>query len=171
MAVLANASKEKVNAAYSLDGVLIGDALGLEVGRIAIEDVHVGWVDVDVREEVLPHERVVRLRVVAGDADVLIHVESDDIFKGDLIKQGRLSVCCDFERKSKGQKEKKTYLASLVLLDKHLVNTQRTGASGQTQDEGVVSGWVESLDAVDDVVCHIGAGSSVVVADDQSHLG
>jgi hypothetical protein len=41
-------------------------------------------VNVYVREEVFPHEGVVRLWVVAGDADVFVHVEGDDIFKGDL---------------------------------------------------------------------------------------
>lgn len=84
VAVLADAGQEEVDAADALDGVLVGDALGLERGRVAVEDVHVGRVDVDVREEVLPHEGVVRLWVVARDADVLVHVEGDDVFKGDL---------------------------------------------------------------------------------------
>lgn len=85
VAVLADARKEQVNAAGPLNGILVGDALGLQVGRIAVEDVHVGGVDVYMREEVLPHEGVVRLGMVAGDAHVLIHVEGDDILKGDLM--------------------------------------------------------------------------------------
>jgi hypothetical protein len=41
-------------------------------------------VDVHMREEVLPHEGVVGFGVVARDADVLVHVERDDMFEGDL---------------------------------------------------------------------------------------
>lgn len=81
VAVLANAGKEQVNAASLLNGILVGDALGLQVGRIAVENVDVGRVDVYVGEEVLPHKGVVGLGVVAGDAHVLIHVEGDDILK------------------------------------------------------------------------------------------
>jgi hypothetical protein len=81
VAVLADASKEQVNAAGLLDGIFVGDALGLQVGRIAVEDVDVGRVDVYVGEEVLPHEGVVGLCVVAGNTHVLIHVEGDDILK------------------------------------------------------------------------------------------
>lgn len=41
-------------------------------------------VDVDVGEEVGPHEGMVALWVVAGEADVLVHVEGDDVFERDL---------------------------------------------------------------------------------------
>lgn len=81
VAVLANTSEEQVDAASSLNGILIGDALGFQAGCVAVENVHVGGVDVYMGEEVLPHKGVVRLGVVAGDAHVLIHVEGNDIFK------------------------------------------------------------------------------------------
>lgn len=61
VAVLADAGEEEVDAADALDGVLVGDALGLEAGGVAVEDVDVVGVDVDVGEEVFPHEGVVRL--------------------------------------------------------------------------------------------------------------
>ena len=86
VAVLANAREEEVDAAVALDGVLVGDALGLEAGGVAVEDVDVGRVDVDVGEEVLPHEGMVRLRVVSGNTHVLVHVEGDDILKRNLAK-------------------------------------------------------------------------------------
>lgn len=84
VAVLANAGKEEVDTADGLDGIFVGDALGLEVLGIAVQDVHVGGVDIDVGEEILPHEGVVGFGVVAGNAHVLIHVESDDMLEGDL---------------------------------------------------------------------------------------
>lgn len=84
VAVLADTSKEEINAADSLDGVFVGDALSLEVGGIAVQDVNIGRMDIDVREEVLPHEGVVGFGVVAGNSYVFVHVESDDMLKGDL---------------------------------------------------------------------------------------
>lgn len=45
----------------------------LQILRISIEDVDILGVDVDVLEQVLPHERVVGLVVVAWQADILVH--------------------------------------------------------------------------------------------------
>lgn len=72
VAVLADAGEEEVDAAGGLDLGLVGDALGLQVGRVAVEDVDVVGVDVYVGEEVLPHEGVVALGVVPRDPDVLV---------------------------------------------------------------------------------------------------
>lgn len=72
MSIGANAAQEEVNATVGLDGGFVGYTLGLEIWRIAIEDVDVARVDIDVREEVLVHERVVGFWVLAGDPDVLI---------------------------------------------------------------------------------------------------
>lgn len=82
VAVLADAAEEQVDAAGRLDLLLVLHALGLEVRRVAVQDVHVVRPDVDVREEVLPHERVVAFRVVPRDADVLILWETGDVLGG-----------------------------------------------------------------------------------------
>lgn len=58
------------------------------------------------------------------------------------------------------------YLARLELFYENLVDTQRAGASGQAQNEGVLGSRVEGLDAVDNVVGDIAACSSSVVAND-----
>lgn len=84
MSIGTNPTQEKLNASSPLDLLLVGYALFFEILGIAIQDVNVGRVDVDVAEEVLVHERVVGLRVLARDPDVLVHVERDDIFEGDF---------------------------------------------------------------------------------------
>lgn len=84
MSVFANASKEKINAASRLDCILVCVALGLWVGRIAIKDVDVGRMNVDMGKEMLPHKGVIGMRVVSRQSDVLVHVEGDDIFERDL---------------------------------------------------------------------------------------
>lgn len=56
VAILTDTGKEQIDAANGLDGVLVGDALGLEALGVTIENVDVGRVDVYVGEEVVPHE-------------------------------------------------------------------------------------------------------------------
>jgi hypothetical protein len=40
--------------------------------------------DVYVLEEVIPHERVVGLRVITGETNIFIHVEGNNVFKTDF---------------------------------------------------------------------------------------
>src|SRR5690554_7548652 len=40
--------------------------------------------DVDVRKEVVPHKTVVAFGMLLRNPDVLVHIESDDFFKGHL---------------------------------------------------------------------------------------
>lgn len=85
-----NTSKEKIDAARSLDGLLVLLAFGIQVIRLSVQDVRVLWavqsqhiidgrldlkkclLDIDEGEEVLKHERVIRFRVVSRDSDVFI---------------------------------------------------------------------------------------------------
>lgn len=90
VAVFADACEEQVDAASDFYGILVRNTLGLEIGSVAVEDVDVGGVDIDVGEEVLPHERMVRFGMVARDADIFVHVEGDYIFEGDLRWHGLL---------------------------------------------------------------------------------
>ena len=55
--------------------------LGLEVFGVAIEDVDVLFLDVNVVEEVVPHEGMVALGVVHIEANVLVHVEGHHILE------------------------------------------------------------------------------------------
>jgi len=70
-----------------MDAASLGDfkfillALGREVAGVAVEDVHILRKDVDVLEEVVPHEIVVALRMVAGQPHVLVHVERLDVLE------------------------------------------------------------------------------------------
>ena len=74
-------AQEELNATKLCNFSLVFVAFLLQIGRIAVEDVYVGRVDVDVAEEVLPHEAVVRLGMVARQANVLVHVERHDVLE------------------------------------------------------------------------------------------
>ena len=56
VAIGPNAREEELDAPIRLDLLLVAIALDLQIGRIAVEDVDVLPLDVDVPEEVLPHE-------------------------------------------------------------------------------------------------------------------
>ena len=81
VSVGADAAHEEVYAAGSLDGSLVLSALSGEVLGVAVEDVYVLLLDVDVGEEVGPHEAVVALGVLFGQTYVFIHIECDDVLE------------------------------------------------------------------------------------------
>lgn len=56
-------SHKQLDASCFSDLLFVGVALGLQVFSVPVQDVGVGWIDVDVLEEVIPHVRVVALRM------------------------------------------------------------------------------------------------------------
>ena len=84
MTVGADAAHKEVDAACGHNGLLIILAFLLEVLGIAVEDVDVLFLDVDVAEEVVPHKRVVTLGMILGEVHILVHVERDDVLEGHL---------------------------------------------------------------------------------------
>jgi len=67
-----NAAKEELNTTRALDLLLVRYTLPLQVLRVAIQDVNVRRIHIDVAEEVVVHERVVGLRVFARDTNVFV---------------------------------------------------------------------------------------------------
>ena len=84
VAVGAYAAHEKVDAAGLGNHLLVVGALRQQVGRIAVEDVHILGLDVDVAEEVGPHEAVVALGMLHIEAHILVHVERHHILEADF---------------------------------------------------------------------------------------
>ncbi len=72
---------EKIDSAHSLDFGFVVIALGYEIRRVSVKNVDVLRLNIDVREKVVPHERVVRLRVRLGQSNVFVHVEGDYVLE------------------------------------------------------------------------------------------
>lgn len=121
VSVGAYAAHEQVDAAVRGDLGLVALTFGNGVLGVAVEDVDVFGLDVNLVEEVGPHKSVVALLVVAGNAHVLVHVEGDDVFE--------------------------RYLAFLVEADEGLVHAQGRRAGGAAEHEGVLGGGVGGVDA------------------------
>ena len=102
--VFADAAHEQVDAAGLDDARLVVGALLDQILGVAVEDIDVLGQDVDVFEEVVPHERVVALGVLLRKSDVLVHVERDDV--------------------------PERHVAGLVAADELLVGLQRRRAGG-----------------------------------------
>ena len=83
VAVWANSSEEQLDAATPRNLLLVLDAFSLEIGRVAVEQVHVLRLHIHMREKVAVHESVVRFWVFTWDTDILVHVEGGDILEGD----------------------------------------------------------------------------------------
>lgn len=77
-------SDKEFDPSGSLDLLLKGVTLGLQVSRISIQNVGVFRVDVNVLEEIIPHEGVVTLWVVSRKTHILVHVEGFHILKGQV---------------------------------------------------------------------------------------
>ena len=109
MAIGTDAAHKQMDAAIRSDLGLIGRTLLLQIGGIAVENVYIFGGNVDMREEIAPHEAVVALRMVFGNSDVFIHVEGHDMAERDP--------------------------AGLVEVDQFLVRPDRGRAGRQTEYE------------------------------------
>lgn len=95
MSVGTHTAHEEVNTSVAVDFLLEAAAFGLKVGGVAVEDVDVFAGNVDVVEEIVPHEAVVALRMVLGKTHIFIHIEGDDVAKRHipfLVKLDELAV-------------------------------------------------------------------------------
>ena len=75
----ADAQQLDVHAAHGIHHGVIPGALFRSVRLGAVGDVGVGGIDIDVLEEVLPHEVSVALVVILGQAHVLVQVHGSDL--------------------------------------------------------------------------------------------
>ena len=76
-------TQEKIHATYSLHASLVACALSLNILGVAVEDVHILRLDVDVAEEVVPHERVIAFGMLFRQTYILIHVEGNHVLERD----------------------------------------------------------------------------------------
>ena len=67
---------EEVDTAVRLDFFLITCTFGIEVGSVAVQDIGIFRLDIDVAEEVVPHKGIVAFRVFLRQAYIFVHVES-----------------------------------------------------------------------------------------------
>ena len=84
MTVGTDSAHKQVDAAGCLYLLLIVLAFFLQVGGVAVEDMHVLGFDVYVGEEIVPHKGMVGLGMVDVEIDVLVHVECHDVLEGDF---------------------------------------------------------------------------------------
>ncbi len=126
MAVSADAADEKVDFAVALDFFFIITAFGFVVFGHAVQDVDVFRLDIDMFEKAFFHEKVVAFVVFRRQADIFVHIESDDIFKR------------DFSR--------------LILADEFAIHTERRGSGRQSQDKGFFRRRTEAVNFVDDII-------------------
>ena len=108
MAVDPQAKQLQVDAAQVPDDLVIAGAGAVAVGIHAVGDVGVGQIQVDMVEQVVPHEIGVALVVVPVQAHILVQVDGADL--GEV------------------------QLARLTAADQLLIGPHRAGAGGQPQN-------------------------------------
>ena len=75
MSVRTDTAEEQVDTADITDLLLITRTLGYEVRSVTVQDIDILLADVDMREEVIPHEAVITLGVLFRQVDILVHVK------------------------------------------------------------------------------------------------
>ena len=136
MTVGAYATHEEVDATVLLDLVFEAGTFSSEISRVAIENIYVLLGYVDMAEEVVPHEAVIALGVVFGKANILVHVESDNILE--------------------------RHFTFFVKLDQTTVHAQRRAAGGATEYEGVLGSGVGFVDTGCNIVA-CPTGEAIVI--------
>jgi hypothetical protein len=76
VAIGSNTAQEKLNTTGLQDLLLVIMTFELQIRRITVEDIDVVWFYVDMGEEMLVHEAVVALWVIAWDPYVLVLLRS-----------------------------------------------------------------------------------------------
>lgn len=137
-------SDKEFNPSCSLDLLLKGVALSLQVCRIPIQNVGVFGVDVNVLEEIIPHEGVVALWVLSRKTHILVHVEGFHIFEGQV--------------------------PILIVLNQLLVAAKWGAPGGEPQREVLVRPWVKLDDTVPNILGRPLTGLGIVFQDNELHL-
>ena len=102
-----------------------------------------GGKDVDLVEEVGPHEGVVALFMVSWNATVFVHVESHDIAEG--------------------------YFAVLIKLDQVSVHAKWRASCRASEHEGALRGGFCLVDACSYIVCRPSRHIIIVLLNNKSH--
>ncbi len=113
MSVATNPRQEQLDPAVRFDLLLVLVALRDQILGHAVKNVHILLGNVNVLEEMGVHKGVVGLRVVVREADILVHVERDNVLEGNtsllvqLHEPGKwVGFINDKKKKKKGSEEK-----------------------------------------------------------------
>ena len=120
MAIRTDTTQEQVYATDRFHASLIRRTLSLQILGVTIQDIYVLRFDIDMTEEIIPHERMIAFRMIFRKTDILIHIESDHILE--------------------------RYDTLLVQFNQVLVHTQWRRSGRQAQYEWFFSGWIRGFD-------------------------
>lgn len=68
-------------------------AFSIDIRRITIQQVNISRLNINVIKEITVHEAMVAFRMIFWQANVLIHVESDNMFETYLARFMHLNQC------------------------------------------------------------------------------
>ena len=98
VAVFSDAAEEKVYFSISFDGLFIGIAFFDVVFGHSVKHMDVSLGNINMLKEIFVHKMTIALRVSAVEADIFVHIEGDDIGKGELaflVHFNQFTVCAE----------------------------------------------------------------------------
>ena len=100
---------------------------GLKIGRIAVQNIRILGLDVDVAEEVVPHKRIVAFGMLLRQAHILVHVEGHYMLE--------------------------RHHALLVQVNQFLIHAQRRGTGRTSQYKRFFGSGIGSLNLGRNIMC------------------
>ncbi|MPN06734.1 hypothetical protein SDC9_153990 [bioreactor metagenome] len=81
MSVGTNTSKEQIDTSVRSDFSLISSTFSIQIRSIAIQNVYIFLLHINMTEKIIPHEGVIALFMALWYSHIFIHVKSNHIFK------------------------------------------------------------------------------------------
>ena len=82
MSVGTNTTHKEVDTTIRFDLLFVTGTLSIQIGSITIQDIGILRIDINMVEEIIPHERIVAFGMFFRQADIFIHIKSNYIPEG-----------------------------------------------------------------------------------------
>ena len=86
MTIITDTTHEQVDFTVGTDLFFILTAFGVDVRRVAVEQVDVFCWNINMVKEIAMHKAVVAFRMLFWQADIFVHIERHDVFEANLAR-------------------------------------------------------------------------------------
>ena len=141
--IVAYTAHKQVDFTVRTDFFFILTAFCINIRRITIEEVDVFCWNINVIKEIAVHKAVVAFRMLFRQANIFVHIESNNMLEA--------------------------HLARFVHFNQCFISCQRSTASRQAQNERTICRWFERVNTVNDMASSPFADLFSGIQGDQSH--
>ena len=143
MSIRTNTTHEQVDTAIRLNLFFVTCTFCIQVRSIAIQDIRIFSLDINMTEEVIPHKRIIAFRMFFRQSYIFIHIECYYILEGND--------------------------SFLIQIDQSFVHAQRRRSGRTTQYKRFFRGWIGNFYFCSNVMCSPLRYGLIVRLNNKSH--